>query len=71
MIQSLQSCFISVHHAIYTVPHSRWLCFYLLLHTGLGFALDLLKPVKEQFPDVSYADIFQMASATAIEVGHQ
>ena len=36
-------------------------------HTGLAVALNLLKPIKAKFPDVSYADLFQMASAAAIE----
>jgi len=30
--------------------------------------VDLLEPIKAKCPDVSYADIFQMASAVAIEV---
>lgn len=33
---------------------------------GLSNALAILQPVKDAFPDVSYADIFQMASARAI-----
>lgn len=36
-------------------------------NAGLSGALTLLEPVKEKYPEVSYADIFQMASATAIE----
>jgi L-ascorbate peroxidase len=36
-------------------------------NAGLRGALKLLEPVKEAFPDMSYADIFQMASARAIE----
>jgi len=35
-------------------------------NAGLSGALKLLEPVKEAFPEVSYADIFQMASARAI-----
>jgi L-ascorbate peroxidase len=35
-------------------------------NAGLSGAVKLLEPVKEAFPDVSYADIFQMASARAI-----
>ena len=35
---------------------------------GLVNAIQLLEPVKEKYPDVSYADIFQMASARAIEL---
>lgn len=37
-------------------------------NAGLANALKLLEPVKEAFPDVSYADIFQMASARSIEL---
>jgi L-ascorbate peroxidase len=36
-------------------------------NAGLAGAVKLLEPVKEAFPKVSYADIFQMASACAIE----
>lgn len=34
---------------------------------GLSNAVALLRPVKDAFPNVSYADIFQMASCRAIE----
>merc|ERR1719223_2524583 len=37
-------------------------------NAGLAGAVKLLEPVKEAFPDVSYADIFQMASARSIEM---
>jgi len=37
-------------------------------NAGLVGALKLLEPIHEQFPNVSYADLFQLASATAIEV---
>ena len=37
-------------------------------NAGLSGAVALLEPVKEKYPDVSYADIFQMASARAIEL---
>ncbi len=37
-------------------------------NAGLAAAVDLLKPIKAKYPDVSYADIFQMASARAIEL---
>lgn len=37
-------------------------------NAGLANALKLLEPIKEKYPEVSYADIFQMASAVAIEV---
>ena len=36
-------------------------------NNGLINAVKLLEPVKEKFPDLSYADIFQMASARGIE----
>ena len=35
---------------------------------GLVNAIQLLEPVKEKYPQVSYADLFQMASARAIEL---
>eukprot|EP00579_Thalassiosira_antarctica_P005061 CAMPEP_0201881976 /NCGR_PEP_ID=MMETSP0902-20130614/12727_1 /ASSEMBLY_ACC=CAM_ASM_000551 /TAXON_ID=420261 /ORGANISM="Thalassiosira antarctica, Strain CCMP982" /LENGTH=331 /DNA_ID=CAMNT_0048410313 /DNA_START=27 /DNA_END=1022 /DNA_ORIENTATION=- len=35
-------------------------------NAGLAGAVKLLEPVKEAFPDVSYADIYQMASARGI-----
>lgn len=35
---------------------------------GLANAVKLLEPVKAKYPDVSYADIFQMASARSIEL---
>lgn len=37
-------------------------------NAGLAGAAKLLEPVKEAFPEVSYADIYQMASARAIEL---
>lgn len=37
-------------------------------NAGLVNALALLEPVKEKFPNVSYADLFQLASALAIEL---
>ena len=37
-------------------------------NAGLSGALALVEPVKEKYPDVSYADIFQMASARSIEL---
>jgi L-ascorbate peroxidase len=37
-------------------------------NAGLAGAVKLLEPVKEKYPDVSYADIFQMASARSIEL---
>eukprot|EP00244_Chara_vulgaris_P013546 TRINITY_DN778_c0_g1_i1.p1 TRINITY_DN778_c0_g1~~TRINITY_DN778_c0_g1_i1.p1 ORF type:complete len:509 (-),score=94.70 TRINITY_DN778_c0_g1_i1:888-2309(-) len=37
-------------------------------NAGLINALKLVEPIKEKFPAVTYADLFQLASATAIEV---
>ncbi|GLC36642.1 hypothetical protein PLESTM_000484300 [Pleodorina starrii] len=34
---------------------------------GLAIALGILAPIKKKYPDVSYADLFQMASAVAVE----
>ncbi|CAN0892352.1 L-ascorbate peroxidase S, chloroplastic/mitochondrial [Linum grandiflorum] len=36
-------------------------------NAGLVNALNLLKPIKEKYSGVTYADLFQLASATAIE----
>ena len=36
--------------------------------SGLGGAIGLIEPIKAAFPAVSYADLFQMASAVAVEV---
>jgi L-ascorbate peroxidase len=36
-------------------------------NAGLVGAHNLLVPIKEQFPSISYADLYQMASARAIE----
>jgi len=33
-------------------------------------ALKLLQPIKDKYSGVTYADLFQLASATAIEVSH-
>lgn len=35
---------------------------------GLVNALKLLQPIKDKYSKVTYADLFQLASATAIEV---
>lgn len=37
-------------------------------NAGLITAVNLLKPLKAKFPDVSHADFYQMASAVAVEV---
>ncbi|KAL2610659.1 hypothetical protein R1flu_029232 [Riccia fluitans] len=36
-------------------------------NAGLINAVKLLEPIKEKYPDISYADLYQLASATAIE----
>lgn len=41
---------------------------YELAIPGLVNALKLLEPIKDKYPEVTYADLFQLASATAIEV---
>lgn len=36
--------------------------------SGLVNALKILQPIKDKYSGVTYADLFQLASATAIEV---
>ncbi len=36
--------------------------------SGLAIALGIMGPIKKKYPEVSYADAFQMASAVAVEV---
>ncbi len=36
-------------------------------NNGLDIALDLLKPIKEEVPEMSWADLIQLSSAVAIE----
>ncbi|KAL5704398.1 L-ascorbate peroxidase [Ranunculus cassubicifolius] len=36
-------------------------------NAGLVNALNIVKPLKEKYPGISYADLFQLASATAVE----
>lgn len=38
-------------------------------NNGLPVAMNLIKPVKEAFPELGWADLIQLASAVAIEVG--
>ena len=38
------------------------------LPAGLDLAVGWLKPIKEKYPNVSWADLMQLASATSIEV---
>lgn len=35
-------------------------------NAGLTIAMELLEPIKKDFPDVSYADLYQLASVQAI-----
>ena len=37
------------------------------VNAGLTVALELLKDIADKYDGVSYADLFQLASATAIE----
>ncbi|MBA0603659.1 hypothetical protein Gorai_003796, partial [Gossypium raimondii] len=37
-------------------------------NTGLDIAINLLEPIKEQFPIISYADFYQLAGVVAVEV---
>lgn len=37
-------------------------------NAGLAGAIALLEPLKQKYPDVSWSDLFQMASATAVEI---
>lgn len=36
-------------------------------NAGLGVARDALEPIKKQFPDISYADLYTYAAVVAIE----
>lgn len=36
-------------------------------NNGLDIARNMLEPIKKQFPDISYADLYQLASVAAIE----
>uniref|UniRef100_A0A453Q733 L-ascorbate peroxidase n=1 Tax=Aegilops tauschii subsp. strangulata TaxID=200361 RepID=A0A453Q733_AEGTS len=36
-------------------------------NAGLTNALKLIQPIKDKYPGITYADLFQLASATAIE----
>lgn len=35
---------------------------------GLDIAIGLLEPIKEQFPQISYADFYQLAGVVAVEI---
>lgn len=36
-------------------------------NSGLNIAMDLLQPIKDKYPNMSYADLYQLASVQAIE----
>lgn len=36
-------------------------------NNGLNVAMELLEPIKNQFPVISYADLYQLASVAAVE----
>lgn len=36
-------------------------------NSGLNIAMDLLQPIKDKYPNISYADLYQLASVQAIE----
>lgn len=36
-------------------------------NNGLDIARNLLQPIKDKFPDITYADLYQLASVSAIE----
>lgn len=46
--------------------HNRMVLVGILI--GLINALKLIQPIKDKYPGITYADLFQLASATAIEV---
>lgn len=41
---------------------------FLYCTAGLVNALKLIQPIKDKYSGITYADLFQLASATAIEV---
>jgi L-ascorbate peroxidase len=45
-----------------------WDCSYVILIVGLVNALKLIQTIKDKYSGATYADLFQLASATAIEV---
>ena len=45
-----------------------WLKVFIEIIKGLINALKLIQPIKDKYPGITYADLFQLASATAIEV---
>lgn len=54
-----------------TFSFAHFLIFRLTIkpaNSGLVNALKLLQPIKDKYANVTYADLFQLASATAIEV---
>jgi hypothetical protein len=53
---------------LYSYKCSRWLKVLIEILKGLINALKLIQPIKDKYPSITYADLFQLASATAIEV---
>ncbi|CAN1249427.1 L-ascorbate peroxidase, cytosolic [Linum perenne] len=37
-------------------------------NNGLDIAIRLLEPIKEQFPNITYADFYQLAGVVAVEI---
>ncbi|KAJ0987696.1 hypothetical protein J5N97_006052 [Dioscorea zingiberensis] len=37
-------------------------------NNGIDIAIRLLEPIKEEFPNLSYADVYQLAAVVAVEV---
>ncbi|KAE8727681.1 L-ascorbate peroxidase 1, cytosolic [Hibiscus syriacus] len=52
--------FGTLKHAAKELAHSA--------NNGLDIAVQLLEPIKEQFPTISYADFYQRAGVVAVEV---
>jgi Peroxidase len=67
MLQQRQ-CPIDTHSAGRCMDHVPGACRTPhLLRAGLVYAVELLQPIKDQVPNVSWADLMQMASALAVE----
>jgi catalase (peroxidase I) len=52
---------------IFVSPHTTSQSIKVCNAAGLATAVNLLEPIKKKFPLISYADLFQLASATAVE----
>ncbi len=51
-----------LRHPARFAPESEWGA-----NAGLGVARDLLEPIKSRFPWISYADLWTLSGAVAIE----